>query len=90
MTTNRPPLALATVSPTSGSAPLTVHFHGEAAALTGKVAGASWDFGDGAKSDQLETTHTYDQPGTYLATFTARSDHDSQTREQFVITVEEK
>ena len=88
MTTNRPPLALATVAPTSGKAPLTVRFRGEATALTGKIAGVSWDFGDGATSDQLEITHTYDQPGAYLATLTVRSDHDSATREQFVITAE--
>jgi len=88
MTTNRPPLALATVEPSSGTAPLTVRFHGEAAALTGSIAGASWDFGDAATSDKLEAEHTYDRPGTYLATLTVRSDHDSASRAQVVITVE--
>jgi PKD repeat protein len=88
MSIGRPPVALASAEPTSGKAPLTVRFRGEAAALTGKVAGATWDFGDGEKSDQLEATHSYSKPGTYLATLTVRSDHDSLTGEQCVITVE--
>jgi len=87
MTTNRPPLALATAEPTSGRAPLAVHFRGEAVAVTGRAAGASWDFGDGATSDELEVEHVYGIPGTYLAELTVRSDHDSSARAQFVITV---
>jgi chitodextrinase len=88
MTTNRPPVVLATAEPTAGTAPHLVRFQGEAAALTGKIAGVSWDFGDGQTSDQLEVEHTYAQPGTYLATLTVRSDHDSAAQARFVITVE--
>ena len=52
-------------SPTSGVAPLTVHFTDLS---TGDPLDWVWDFGDGSSSIFLEPTnpsHTYDTPGTY-------------------------
>ena len=68
---NQPPTAIASGSPTSGAAPLTVDFNGsgssdpEGAALT-----YAWDLdGDGQFDDSsaVSPAFTYAQPGTYSA-----------------------
>ncbi len=55
-----------TASPTSGKAPLTVSFKGSGSALS---AGAYISFGDGSISGygEVNATHTYSTPGTYVA-----------------------
>lgn len=47
-----------------------------------------WDFGDGDTSDDLYSTHYYEQPGTYKATLTVYNNQGSDTRE-FIIEVPE-
>ena len=68
---NQPPIASATASPTSGTAPLTVTFNGtgssdpEGGALT-----YAWDLDNDGQFDDASTAqpvHTYTQPGTYTA-----------------------
>ncbi|HUW62650.1 MAG TPA: PKD domain-containing protein [Candidatus Bathyarchaeia archaeon] len=56
-------------TPSSGPAPLAVHFHGTAAlAPPYEVERWSWDFGDGATGEERSTKHTYTVPGTYMVT----------------------
>ncbi len=87
MAEHRPPIVTARAIPTTGKAPLRVHFKGEAFALTDRLSGVSWRFGDGATSDQLDTVHVYDKPGTYLATLIANTSHDGRSSASVVVTV---
>ena len=71
--TNRPPVAEATATPTTGSAPLTVSFDGSASSDpdAGDTLAYAWDLdGDGAFDDSTATqpTWTYTSSGTYTAT----------------------
>jgi len=75
---NVPPNASASATPTSGTAPLTVTFTGSGTDTDGTIASYSWDFGDGAISDEQNLTHIYDSAGTYTATLTV-TDDDSAT-----------
>ena len=60
-----PPKASFTASPTSGQAPLTVHFNNTS---TGTITSFIWDFGDGQSSTQQNPTHVYQNNGYYTAT----------------------
>jgi len=67
-TTNQPPVAVVSASPTNGVSPLTVIFSSagsydpEGATLT-----YSWTFGDGGTSTSANPTHTYQMDGVYGA-----------------------
>ena len=66
---NRPPVAVATASPTTGAAPLTVNFDGGGSSdPDGDILGYAWDLdGDGAYDDSTATrpTWTYTADGSY-------------------------
>ena len=68
---NTPPIASATASPTSGTAPLTVNFDGSGSSdPDGNPISYSWDLnGDGTFGDSTVTkpTYTYSAAGTYTA-----------------------
>ena len=68
---NRPPTAVATASPTSGNAPLTVTFDGTGSSdLDGDTLTYAWDLdGDGAFDDSTlsRPTYTYTASGAYAA-----------------------
>ena len=68
---NRPPTAVATASPTSGNAPLTVTFDGTGSSdLDGDAPTYAWDLdGDGAFDDSTlsRPTYTYTASGAYAA-----------------------
>jgi len=77
---NQPPVALADVTPTSGTVPLTVSFDaGDSYDPEGMPLAYDWDFGDpnspSNTSDQENPTHVYLNPGTYTAWLTV-SDGD--------------
>jgi peptidyl-prolyl cis-trans isomerase B (cyclophilin B) len=68
----------------SGNAPFEVSF------ILGELAEAdsfSWDFGDGAGSDQLEPTHVYESAGTFVVRLTATRG-DSVAVDEMVVSVE--
>ncbi|SER80760.1 PQQ-dependent sugar dehydrogenase [Streptomyces qinglanensis] len=65
------PVVEASSDISDGQAPLTVSFSAEATDQDGDTTELSWDFGDGATSDEAEPTHTYETNGTYTATVTA-------------------
>jgi cytochrome c len=70
---NAKPRATASATPVKGGVPLPVEFTGEATDPDGDTLTYEWDFGDGsAKATTQNASHTYDEPGTYTATFTAR------------------
>ena len=69
---NQPPTAVATGSPTTGPAPLTVAFDGSGSSDpdAADTLGYDWDLdGDGAYDDStaVAPTHTYTSQGTYTA-----------------------
>jgi len=68
---NQPPTAVAAATPTSGPAPLQVHFDGTASSdpESGELV-YDWDFDDGTFGPGATPLHTYDLPGTYFAVLT--------------------
>jgi PKD repeat protein len=75
----------AAVDPASGWAPLTVRFTGTAEHPSGDGMTFHWDFGDGSTSQELSPSHTYAEPGTYQAVFTATDTQGRRGRE--IVTV---
>jgi PKD repeat protein len=69
---NQPPTAVASATPTSGSAPLTVNFNGSASSdPNGDALAYAWDLdGDGAFDDSTasQPSYTYTAQGSYTAT----------------------
>jgi PKD repeat protein len=63
------PIAVADSSaPTTGVGPLTVNFSSAGSYdPDGSIASYSWDFGDGAVSNEANPVHAYNTPGTYTA-----------------------
>ncbi|HMN07046.1 MAG TPA: PKD domain-containing protein, partial [Flavobacteriales bacterium] len=65
------PVPLVGATPTSGCAPLPVHFSNQTdPALSGPLL---WDLGDGSTNTATTFTHTYTQPGTYDVRLTVTS-----------------
>ncbi len=73
-----PPVTITSLiaNPSSGPVPLTVQFQSQAGGGTGSY-GYGWTFGDNTAGPGQNPSHTYTQPGTYIATVTAT---DSQNR----------
>jgi PKD repeat protein len=71
-TPNTPPVAVASATPTSGIAPLTVNFSSAGSNdPDGSIASYSWNFGDGsAASANSSPSHVYQNPGNYTAVLT--------------------
>jgi PKD repeat protein len=63
-----PPVVNATLSATSGAAPLTVTFRAYAVGGLGPPYLYVWRFGDSGVADAENTTHTFGSPGTYNVT----------------------
>ncbi|MDR6555704.1 PKD repeat protein [Arthrobacter pascens] len=68
------PAASFSVTPTSGTAPLTVAFTDTS---TGGPTSWAWDFGDGETATAQNPSHTYTAAGTYTATLTATNEAGS-------------
>lgn len=78
-----------TVSPTSGSAPLTINCSATIQDQDNDPTTLIWDFGDGSTSSQLTISHLYSNSGQYTVKATASDGKGgSATREQ-QITVNE-
>lgn len=77
---NIPPTVTLSASPTSGIAPVTVTFTATASDRDGYIVDYFWNFGDGQSiGGVLSTTHTYNSPGQYNASFTATDDWGDST-----------
>jgi PKD repeat protein len=68
---NQPPVARATATPASGTAPLAVAFDGSSSSDTdGTIASYGWTFGDGGTATGPAPNHTYANAGNYSAQLT--------------------
>lgn len=71
---------------TQGCAPLTVNFT-DLSTPQDSLISWQWDFGDGSPfSNQPNPTHTYTQPGSYLATLTVTTNSGCQHSQVIQIT----
>ncbi|MEW6126010.1 MAG: glycoside hydrolase family 44 protein [Acidobacteriota bacterium] len=87
-TGNQPPVASATASPTSGTAPLAVNFNGSASTdPDGTIAAYAWNFGDGATASGVTANHTYATAGTYTATLTVTDNSGASSSTNLTINV---
>ncbi len=78
----------AAADPTSGPAPLAVHFMGGADNGTPPYT-YDWDFGDGSPhASTLVADHTYATAGTYTATFSAKDSGGAWRSKSLTISVE--
>jgi PKD repeat protein len=67
----QPPVASATASVTSGTAPLTVAFSSvNSTDPDGTIVGYRWNFGDGTTSTEPNPVHVYNSPGAFPAVLT--------------------
>jgi arylsulfatase A len=84
---NLAPKAIATATPSSGYAPLTVSFSGASSTDTdGSIVSYSWDFGDGATAAGITTSHIYSTTGSYLAILTVTDDKGASNSAATTIT----
>lgn len=75
---NRKPIPLATATPTSGLAPLTVAFDGSRSSDPDNDALTfSWSFGDGTSAEGATVQHTFAANGLYVAALTVSDGNTS-------------
>ncbi len=89
---NRPPNAVATATPTTGTAPLTVHFDGSGSSDpdAGDTLAYDWDLdGDGQYDDStaVAPSHTYTSQGVYTASLRVTDNHAGSSTAAVTITV---
>ena len=73
---DNPPVSNFNVTPTSGTAPLTVNFTDQS---TNNPTSWQWDFGDGNTSSQQNPSHTYNNNGTFTVQLIATNNNGSDT-----------
>lgn len=85
---NLPPTAVASATPTSGTAPLPVSFSSAGSGDSdGSVASYAWTFGDGSSGTGSSASHTYAAAGAYTATLTVTDNRGATASSTVAITV---
>ena len=72
---NQAPTVQVAADPPSGTAPLQVRFSSAGSDPDGDALMYVWEFGDGGSAGGPSVTHTYTQPGTYVAKVTVTDAH---------------
>jgi peroxiredoxin len=87
---NVPPAATFTRSPSAGGAPLSVFFDASGSLDTdGTITEYAWGFGDGTSADGVSVTHTYALPGTFAAELTVTDDLGASDTSNKMVVVSE-
>ena len=86
---NQSPTAAASANPTTIEVGQEVQFTGSGTDSDGSIASYSWDFGDGATSNEQNPTHIYNNSNTYTATLTVTDDDGATGADSLAITVNE-
>lgn len=82
------PVAVATVSATSGTAPFTVSFSGASSRdADGAVVSYAWDFGNGTTSSEMNPNCTYTTAGTFTAVLTVTDNDGLSSSSSVAVTV---
>jgi glucose/arabinose dehydrogenase len=85
---NQPPVASASATPTQGQAPLTVNFSSAGSSdPEGQALGYQWTFGDGGTSTAANPQHTYSTAGQYQARLTVSDGVNSTPSTPLTISV---
>jgi glucose/arabinose dehydrogenase/PKD repeat protein len=84
---NKAPKPIASASPASGPAPLTVRFDNSSIDPEGSPLSFFWDFGDGSSSTETSPTKTYDAEGVFTARLVASDGERSATSSPILIQV---
>ena len=84
---NAAPVARATASPLTGTAPLEVAFTGSNSSDDNSVASYSWDFKDGGSANNANPTHTFNNAGTYEVELTVTDENGLSDKATVNITV---
>jgi PKD repeat protein len=83
-----PPVAVMSVSVTSGDAPLTVSFNGNGStSLVPPISFYNWGFGDSSSGNGASVEHVYSQPGSYTAVLTVADGNGVSEEVSTTITV---
>jgi PKD repeat protein len=87
---NQPPVAVASVTPDHGSAPLNVQFSSAGSYdPDGNISATAWDFGDGNSSTESSPSHTYAAVGTFQATLTVTDDNGATHSDTISVEVQD-
>ena len=85
---NQAPIAAASVTPSSGPAPLTANFSSAGSSdPEGDPLSYSWNFGDGQSSTAANPVHSYANAGSYTARLTVSDGTNSTLSTPLTITV---
>jgi len=84
---NQAPIAKINADQTVKKAPLKVNFFADCIDFDGKIVAYKWDFGDGTTSKEKNTTHTYNEIGSYKVKLTVSDDEGSSDSDTLVINV---
>ncbi|MGF1559210.1 MAG: PKD domain-containing protein, partial [Flavobacteriaceae bacterium] len=87
---NQPPIAVATATPLTGSAPLIVNFNGSLSTDDAPGLSYEWNFGDGSTlSNLVNPTHQYSVAGSYTASLKVTDAEGLSDTETVVINVQQ-
>lgn len=85
---NEAPIASASASVLSGTAPLQISFTGSSSTDDNTIVDYAWDFKDGSSSDEVDPSHTFDSPGTYSVELTVKDEEGLTDQETLTISVD--
>ncbi len=88
---NKAPTAVASATPLTGTAPLTVTFDASGSTDSdGTIASYTWNFGDGSTASGKTTSHTYTTEATFAATLQVTDNAGAKGTSTTTITVQAK